>query len=79
MFEGIIVANWTAGLFPLSALGRAGVSCDKCFQCLVDRRPRGNDLRSLRRPLESVVWGWQLGVPDWLEDLLLSSQFDRRT
>ena len=27
MFEGIIVANWMAGLFPLSALGRAGVSC----------------------------------------------------
>ena len=28
MFEGIIVVNWTAGLFPLSVLGRAGVSCD---------------------------------------------------
>ena len=79
MFEGIIVANWMAGLFPLSALGRAGVSCDKCFQYLVDRRPKRCDLRSLRRPLESVVQGWWLGEPDWLEDLLLSSQFDRRT
>ena len=31
MFEGIIVANWMAGLFPLSALGRAGISCDNAF------------------------------------------------
>ena len=29
MFEGIIVVNWTAGLFPLSVLERAGVSCDE--------------------------------------------------
>ena len=28
MFEGIIVVNWTDVLFPLSTLGRAGVSCD---------------------------------------------------
>ena len=28
MFEAIIVASWTAGLFPLLALGWAGVSCD---------------------------------------------------
>ena len=28
MFEGIMVVNWTAGRFPLSVLGRAGVSCD---------------------------------------------------
>ena len=31
MFEAIIVANWMASLFPLFALGRAGVSCDNAF------------------------------------------------
>ena len=35
MFEAVIVANWMAGLFPLSALGRAGVSCDDIVSSLL--------------------------------------------
>ena len=35
IFEGIIVVNWTAGLFPLSVLERAGVSCDNGVSSLL--------------------------------------------